>query len=210
MLPFRWITRLPLEKAGILPAMLTFMLLLPGCSSHTGLQTSEIDSAEDSLVLGRISIRPDPECERVLNLPRLELRNVSQRTTVPYEIHHLVLSENEKRIDLPITEKVAPGTYDIRIKVVEGPWDPTWLDAGMLTLARFEVPKGFLVYFGTIDIDVTCREFGKRGEAAYAKHTIGEEYEFELGRFKKEYPDILKMYQGRIIRSVANNPWKRS
>ena len=191
-------------------AILMFTLLLPACSSRTGLSASDVDRDSDSIVLGRISIRPGPECERVLNLPRIELRNVAQRTTVPYEIHDLVLSQKEKRIDLPITEKVAPGSYDIRIKVVEGPWDPTWLDAGMLTLARFEVPKGFLVYFGTIEIDVTCREFGKRGEAGYVEHSIGDEYEFELSRFGKEFPEVLEMYQGRMIRSVADHPWKRS
>ena len=210
MLPFRVHKGASADAAVILTVLLMIMLLLPTCSSRTGLRAAAIDRAVDSIVLGRISILPGADCDQVIDLPRLELRNVGERTAIPYEIHDLVLSQKEKRIDLPITEKVVPGTYDIRVKVVEGPWDPTWLDAGMLTLARFKVPKGFLVYFGTIEIDVICGEFGKRGEAGYAKHIIGDEYELELNRFEKEYPEILTMYQGRIIRSVADNPWKRS
>jgi hypothetical protein len=80
----------------------------------------------------------------------------------------------------------------------------------MLTLARFEVPKGFLVYFGTLEIDVTCGAPGKQIQARYVEHSIGDEYQLELNRFGKEYPQVLKLYQGRMIRSVAANPWKRS
>jgi|GEM_PF-2398112 len=206
MLSFRWNNRFP----AVLAAVVILMLSLSGCASRKGLRASDVDQTEDSVVLGRISIRPGADCDQVIDLPRLELRNAGERTAIPYEIHDLVLNQKEKRIDLPITEKVAPGMYDIRIKVVEGPWDPTWLDAGMLTLARFEVPKGFLVYFGTIEIDVTCGAFGKRGQARYAEHSIGDEYELELDRFETEYPQVLEMYQGRIIRSVAADPWKRS
>lgn len=209
MLSFRSNTRIPAGAARMLSATLTAMLLL-ACSARTGLRASDIDQTSDSVVLGRISIRPGPECQKVINLPRLELRNVAQRTAIPYHIQDLALSREEKRIDLPIAEKVAPGMYDIRIKVVEGSWDPTWLDAGMLTLARFEVPKGFVVYFGTIEIDVACGEFGKREEARYVKHIIGEEYEFELDRFQKQYPEVRELYKGRIIRSVAQHPWERS
>jgi hypothetical protein len=210
MLLFPRNTRSVMGPAGILTTLLMVLPLLLACSSRTGLRASDIDRTADSVVLGRISVRLAANCGQVIDLPRLELRNVAQRTAVPYQIHHLVLSQGERRIDLPITEKVEPGTYDIRIRVVEESWDPTWLDAGMLTLARFEVPKGFLVYFGTIDIDVACEGFGKRGQAGYAEHTIGDQYELELTRFKTEYPEILRMYQGRIIRSVADNPWIRS
>jgi hypothetical protein len=195
--------------AGLIAALMP-LLALSSCSSRNQLRASDIQESEDSIVVGRISIRPGSGCQKVLTLPRLELRNVQRRTAIPYEIRDLVLSEGEKRIELPIAEKVVPGTYDIRIKVVEGSWDPTWLDAGMLTLARFEVPKGFLVYFGTIEIEVTCDEFGKHGVARYARHTVSTEHEFELDRFEKEHPDIFQMYRGRIIRSVPENPWKRS
>jgi hypothetical protein len=198
-----------LAHAGLV-GLLIPLLALFSCSSGRRLRAADIDRAEDSIVVGRISIRPGPDCQKVLSLPRMELRSVGQRTSIPYEIHDLVLSEKERRIDLPIAEKVGPGRYDIRIKVVEGSWDPTWLDAGMLTLVRFDIPKGFLVYFGTVEIDVTCEEFGKPGQAKYAGHTIGADYEFELNRFQEEHPEIFQMYRGRIIRSVPENPWKRS
>jgi len=210
MLSFRSNTQSPCGAARLLLAALMVSLMLFACSARTGLRVSDIDPAADSVVLGRISIRPGANCGKAIDLPHLELRNVGQRTAIPYDIRDLVLSQKEKRIDLPIAEKVAPGMYDIRVKVVEGPWDPTWLDAGMLTLARFEVPKGFLVYFGTLEIDVTCGEFGKQEEGGYVKHIIGDEYELELNRFEKECPEILEIYQGRIIRSVADHPWKRS
>ena len=191
-------------------AILFTLAALYSCSSRTGLSASDIDQTVDSVILGRISIRPGPNCRKIIDLPPMELRNVAERTSIPYEIRDLALSHEEKRIDLPITEKVAPGTYDIRIKVVEGPWDPTWLDAGMLTLARFEVPRGFVVYFGTLEIDVTCGGFSKRVEARYVEHSIEDEYELELDRLGKDYPQVMEMYQGRMIRSVAADPWKRS
>lgn len=198
-----------LIPAGLIATLIPLMALC-ACSSRAGLRASDIDSAEDSIVLGRIRIRPDSGCEKLLILPRMELRSVGQRTSIPYEIRDLVLSQGEEQVDLPIAEKVGPGTYDIRIKVVEGPWDPTWLDAGMLTLVRFEVPKGFLVYFGTIEIDVACGGFGKQGQARYVEHTIGAEHEFELARFEKEYPEIFHLYRGRVIQSAPDHPWERS
>ncbi len=206
MAPFRLKRWIP---AGLIAALIPLMALCT-CSSRAGLRASDIDSAEDSIVLGRISIRPDSACKKILNLAPLELRSVGQRTSIPYEVRDLILSDGEERIDLPIAEKVDPGIYDIRIKVVSGPWDPTWLDAGMLTLARFEVPKGFLVYFGTIEIDVTCRGFGGQNQARYVEHTIAAEHELELVRFETEYPEIFRMYRGRVIRSVPDQPRERS
>jgi hypothetical protein len=195
--------------AGIfIAALLTAALI--SCSSRAGLKASDIDSSQDSIVIGRFSIRLGSGCEDLVDIPRLELRRVAQRKSIPYDIPDLAITEKDQRIELPIVEKVAPGTYDIRVKVVEESWDPTWLDAGMLTLARFDVPRGFLVYFGTVEIDVDCNEFGKHGVARYVDHELRDEHEFELDLFSKEHPEVHKMYQNRVIQSVPEKPWKRS
>jgi hypothetical protein len=180
------------------------------CASKSGFNAADIQSFEDSIVVGRISIRPGQGCMKLLTLPRMELRNTVRRISTPYEIGDLTISDPDERLELPFVQKVIPGTHDLRIKVVEGSWDPTWLDAGMLTLVRFDVPKGFLVYFGTIEIEMACEKFGKHGEARYIGHTISDEHDFELNLFKQEYPEVYQMYKNRIIQSVPEDPWKQS
>jgi hypothetical protein len=205
--------KLPQTNRLVLAGLLIAVLLtaaLSSCSSRTQLKAADIDSSQDSIVIGRFSIRLGSGCEDLVDIPRLELRRVAQRRSIPYDIPDLAITEKEQRIELPIVEKVAPGTYDIRVKVVEEFWDPTWLDAGMLTLARFDVPRGFLVYFGTVEIEVNCNEFGKHGVARYVDHKLLDEHEFELDLFRKEHPEVHKMYQNRVIQSVPEKPWKSS
>jgi hypothetical protein len=182
---------------------------LSHCSSRVGLQASDIRSSVDSVIIGRIRLLPGSSCTRACQLPTFELRNVTESKSTSFTTRDWMELTPGQSIDIPISRKATLGTYDIRIEVERGLWDSVWLDEHLLTLARFEVPKGLLVYFGTIEVELHCEESHRRGQAHYAGHTIQDEFEQEINLFKEEFPQVYELYKNRIVHAEPQAPWKK-
>jgi hypothetical protein len=197
----RWIYRWM-----VISAVLSCVLC--SCSSHVGLRADDIRSSEDSIIVGRMRFLPGTSCTASFQLPVFELRNVTERKPISFA-PGWIKPEMYQRVDIPISRKVPPGTYELRIKVAEGPPQSTWIQPGWLTLVTFEVPKGLLVYFGTVEVDLSCEEFHKDGTAQYVKHTIRDEFELETDLFKDESPQVFELYKNRIIHAEPQEHWKK-
>jgi len=201
-----------LKLSGHLSRWLAIPAILSGalysCSSHVGLRADDIRSSEDSIIVGRMRFLPGTSCTASFRLPVFELRNVTERKPISFAPGWMK-PEMYQRVDIPISRKVHPGTYELRIKVAEGPPQSTWIQPGWLTLAKFEVPKGLLVYFGTIEVDLSCQGLHKNGTAQYMGCTTRSEFEFEIDLFAKEFPQIYEMYKNRIVHAEPQEPWKQ-
>lgn len=189
-----------------IPAILSGVLC--SCSSHVGLRADDIRSPEDSIIVGRIRFLPGTSCTAPFQLPAFELRSVTGRKPISFDPGWMK-PEMYQRIDIPISRKALPGTYELRIKVAEGPPQTHWIQPGWLTLAKFKVPKGLLVYFGTLEVDLSCQGLHKNGTAQYVGCTTQNEYEFEIDLFAKEFPQIYEMYKNRIVHAEPQEPWKQ-
>lgn len=181
---------------------------LCACSSHVGLRPSDIKSMEDSIIVGRIRFVPGPRCTRLFKLPTFELRNKTDNTSTSFVAPEWTKPEGGQSIDIPISRKATPGTYDIRIEVEGGLWDSIWLEENLLTLVQFKVPKGLLVYFGTIEVEISCELSQKHDAAQYVTHRVRNESDFELSLFKDEYPQIYTLYRNRVLLQAPQPPWK--
>lgn len=178
------------------------------CASRTGLRPSDIRGSEDSIILGRVRFLSGASCVGSFQLPTFELRNVNERKPTSFA-PRWIKAEMYQRIDIPISLKANPGTYELRIKVAEGPPRTVWIQPGWLTLVAFEVPKGLLVYFGTVEIDLSCAGFHKDGTARYVKDTIQDEFELEIDLFQQESPQVYEIYKNRIIHAEPQEHWKK-
>lgn len=177
-------------------------------SSQVGLRPSDIRSSEDSIIVGRLRFLPGSTCARSYQLPIFELRNVTEGKSTSFARSDWTKLTAGQSIDIPISRKATPGAYDIRIEVEKSRWDSVWLDENLLTLGRFEVPKGLLVYFGTIEVELSCGDSHKRGQAHYARHTIQNEFEHEIQLFRDEFPQIYELYKNKIVHEEPEEPWK--
>ena len=186
----------------------TLVSVLCVCSPSTSIRPDNIRSSEDSIILGRIRFLFGPTCTRSVQLPTFELRNATENTSTSFKSALWVDPQESPNIDIAIVRKVTPGTYDIRIEVPLGRWDSVWLDENLLTLVRFEVLKGFLVYFGTIEVDLSCQDIKKQMAAQYAQHRLRDESDTEMGLFREQYPEIYQMYQGKIHSQMPRGPWE--
>jgi len=183
--------------------------VLCACSPNMNIRPGDIRSSEDSIIIGRIRFLPGPSCTRSYQLPIFELRNVTEGKCTPFASIDWTKLTPGQSIDIPISRKATPGTYDIRVEVERGRWDSVWLDENLLTLARFQVPKGLLVYFGTIEVGLSCEESQKRDQAQYARHTIENEFEHEMNLFKEEFPKVYEMYKNRVVHAEPQESWKK-
>ena len=102
------------------------------------------------------------------------------------------------RIEVPITMKVDPGTYQLRIKTMETPRQSLWLDQHLLVLTSFDVPRGRLIYFGTLEVDIGCQESQRHGRAHYLGHRVQNEFPFEMDLFQQQFPETHLRYKERI------------
>jgi len=189
-----------------IPAILSVGLC--SCASHVGLRADDIHSSEDSIILGRMRFLPGASCTASFQIPVFELRNVIERKPISFTPGWMK-PETYQRVDIPISHKVPPGTYELRIKVAEGPPQSLWLQPGWLTLLKFEVSKGLLVYFGTVEVDLSCQGLHKNGTAQYVGSAIRNEFELEIDLFTKEFPQIFEIYKNRIIHAEPQEPWKK-
>ncbi len=190
----------------VIPAIL--LGLLCTCSSQVGLRPSDINSLQDSIIVGRIRFLPPTSCTSSFQLPTFELRNVGERKSTSFSPAGWIKPQAGQSIDIPIYRKATPGTYDLRIEVQKGLYDSVWLDENLLALLRFEVPKGLLVYFGTIEVQLGCEGSKKQDLAQYIRHTIQDESALEMSLFKDEFPQIHQMYENKILIQVSKTPWK--
>ena len=190
----------------VIPA--TLLGLLCTCSSQVGLRPSDINSLQDSIIVGRIRFLPGTSCASSFQLPIFELRNVGERKATSFSPPGWIKPQAGHSIDIPIYRKTAPGTYDLRIEVEKGHFDSVWLDENLLTLLRFEVPKGLLVYFGTIEVGIECEGSRRQSVAQYVHHTIQDESKSEINLFKDDFPQIYRMYENKILIEVSKIPWK--
>ena len=181
---------------------------LCACSSGVNLRPGDINSLEDSIIVGRMRFIPGASCVRPAQIPAFELRNADKRTSTPFGSPGWTSPQEGQIIDIPISRKVEPGTYELRIQVEKGTWDSVWLDEDQLPLARFEVPRGLLVYFGTIEVALKCEGSTRNGRAQYSDHTVMDESALDIGLFQKEHSEVYQMYQNKILLQVKQAPWK--
>jgi hypothetical protein len=181
---------------------------LCSCSSGLSMRPPDAGSPDDSIIVGRLRFLPGSSCTKLFQLPCFELRNMGDRKSTSFSPTAWTAPEQGRGIDIPISHKVSPGTYEFRIEVEKGTWDSVWLDEHLLTLVRFEVPRGLLVYFGTIEVHLTCEGTATKGIAHYDGHTVQNESTQELDLFRDEYPKVYEMYQNKVFLQVKQAPWQ--
>jgi hypothetical protein len=151
---------------------------------------------------------PGSSCIASSQIPAFELRNANRRRSTPFGSPGWTSSQGDQIIDVPISRKVEPGTYELRFQVEKGTWDSVWLDEDWLTLVRFEVPRGLLVYFGTIEVTLKCDASTRDGRAQYSDHRVLDESALDIGLFQKEHSAVYEMYQNKILLQVKQAPWR--
>ena len=187
----------------------TLLSVLCACSPSMNLRSGDIRSSEDSILVGRIRFLPQANCVKAYQLPAFKLRNITTGKCTPFATPDWTELTPGQSIDIPISLRAIPGAHDLRIEVERGLWDSVWLDEHLLPLVRFEVPKGLLVYIGTIEVELSCEVTRKRGQAHYAGHTIRDEFDQEILLFKVDFPKIYEMYKDRVIHAEPQEPWKK-
>lgn len=182
--------------------------LLCACSPSMNIRPGDIQSEEDSIIIGRLRFLPGPNCTEFFKLPSFKLRNITRNTSSTFSTPEWTKPEMGQSIEIPISRKANPGTHQFQIEVSEAPSQSVWLDLNLLTLTQFEVPKAFLVYFGTVEVEINCDESGKHSVAHYVNHTLLNEFEFEINAFTEEYPEVYEMYRDKVIQAAPEPAWK--
>jgi hypothetical protein len=172
------------------------------------IRSGDIQSQEDSIIIGRLRFLPAPDCTKFFKLPNFKLRNVTRNTSDTFAPPEWIKPEIGQSIEIPISRKANPGTHQLQIEVTEAPPQSVWLDLNLLILTQFEVPKALLVYFGTVEVEINCDESGKHGAAHYVDHTILNEFEFEIDTFREEFPEVYEMYKNKVIQEAPEPVWK--
>ena len=193
------------KRIAVVVSLLGFLC---ACSSSMNIRSGDIQSQEDSIIIGRLRFLPGPNCTKLFQLPTFKLRNATKNTASTFATPEWTNPEMGQSIEIPISRKANPGTHQLQIEVTEAPSQSVWLDLNLLTLIQFEVPQGFLVYFGTVEVEIDCDESGKRSVAHYVNHTISNEFEFEINVFREEFPQVYEMYKNKIIQEAPEPTWK--
>jgi hypothetical protein len=186
----------------------SLVAFLCACSSSKNIRPGDIQSEEDSIILGRLRFLPGPNCTKLFQLPTFKLRNATRNTSSSFATPEWTNPAMGQSIEIPISRKANPGTHQLQIEVTEAPPQSVWLDLNLLTLTQFEVPKGLLVYFGTVEVEIDCDELGKHSVAHYVNHTISNEFEFEINTFREAFPEVYEMYKNKIIQEGPEPAWK--
>jgi len=178
------------------------------CSSSKTIRPGDIQSQEDSIIIGRLRFVPGRNCTEFFKLPTFKLRNVTRNTSSTFATPEWTKPEMGQSIEIPISRKANPGTHQLQIEVSEAPSQSLWLDLNLLTLTEFDVPKAILVYFGTVEVEIDCDESGKHSVAHYVNHKIFNEFEFEINAFREEFPEVYEMYKNKVIQAAPEPTWK--
>ncbi len=173
--------------------------LLFSCSSGQSLRPSDIRGSEDAIILGRIRFLPGSTCLGDFKLPIFELRNTTDGKSTPFATPGSLWLKEGQCVEIPISRKMNPGSYEFRIKSVEAPAQSAWLKPGFITLAEFTMAKGQLKYFGTIEVEIRCEQWNKQSATFYVAHAIRDEHEQEMILFKDEFPQVYEMYKDRVV-----------
>ena len=179
-----------LKKVYFLIFIIPFFL--PGCTRNIKNISADVHPTE-SLIVGRIETVPVLREfalfeERSKTEDRIEIAGMGFGLTKAGKL------ENQGYL----YKIVRPGTYVLRIhKELGGEYAQD-------DILRIEVPKGKLVYFGTIKIVIdTVASKSPRGYETtmmFKYHFVGINEDDTLKHFENQYPEAYSAYKDKIIR----------